>query len=84
MKMNRSILVPLAAFTLVVTPLPSCTNFRTREANAAATGGLIGAGAGAALSHDPVRGAVVGGALGAGAGYLLEQGSHGRHHHRHY
>jgi hypothetical protein len=84
MKTARPTLVALTASAMLVASLASCTNFRTREENAAATGGLIGAGAGAVLSDDPLKGAAVGGALGAGAGYLLERSRHNRRHHRHY
>ena len=55
---------------IAVFAVGSCSNYRTPEANAAATGGLIGAGVGAAVSDDPLAGAAVGGAAGAGAGYL--------------
>ena len=82
MKTNRPILVSLVTVTLLVAP--SCTNFRTPEENAAATGGLIGAGAGAILADDTLKGAAVGGALGAGAGYLYEKSKYrGRKYRRH-
>ena len=51
----------------------SCTQFDSREKNSAATGALIGAGAGALLSDDRVKGAAIGGALGGGGGYLYEK-----------
>ena len=54
----------------VAAAFASCSNYRTDEANSAATGALIGAGVGAAVSDNPLRGAAVGGAAGGGAGYL--------------
>lgn len=48
----------------------SCSNYRSPEANNAATGALIGAGVGAAVSDDTAEGAAVGAAAGGGAGYL--------------
>jgi len=64
----------LASMALPVLPVCSCSNYATPEQNAAATGGLIGAGAGAAVADDAAEGALLGGALGAGAGYLYGRG----------
>ena len=50
--------------------LASCSNFDNRRQNDAATGALIGAGAGALIDDDSrVGGAALGGLLGGAAGY---------------
>lgn len=64
-----------------LTPLPllcgallsSCTNFDTRTKNDAATGALIGAGAGALIGDNDNRAgsAAIGAALGGAAGYAV-------------
>ena len=54
-----------------LTGLSSCSNYNTRSQNNAATGALLGAGAGALIADDGNRlgGAAIGGALGGAAGY---------------
>ncbi len=74
MKRIRPIAGWMAAVVLMTWPVSSCSNYASPEANSAATGGLIGAGAGALLADDAVQGAALGGALGAGAGYLYGRG----------
>lgn len=53
--------------------LSSCANYQNQAQNDAATGALIGAGAGALLSDDDNRvgGAAIGAALGGAAGYAV-------------
>ena len=52
--------------------LSSCANFESREQNDAATGALIGAGAGALIADDnKLGGAALGGVLGGAAGYAV-------------
>ena len=53
--------------------LASCSNYNTRAQNDAATGALLGAGAGALIADDGNRlgGAALGGALGGAAGYAV-------------
>ena len=71
MKLNKHLFVVSIAVCAAFAPLSSCTNFDTRAKNDAATGALIGAGAGALLSDDNrAGGALIGGAVGGGAGYL--------------
>jgi hypothetical protein len=53
------------ALAIVVLALAACGHSREERA---ASGGLIGAGAGALVGGD-LTGALVGGAVGAGAGY---------------
>ena len=52
--------------------LASCSNFDSRQQNDAATGALLGAGAGALIADDnKLGGAALGGALGGAAGYVV-------------
>jgi len=65
------------ALTLVVLSLAACGTSRSERA---ASGGLIGAGAGALVGGN-LTGALVGGAVGAGAGYATGE-DRDRHRHR--
>lgn len=69
---RKSLIAGSLALVLPVS-FTSCTNFNTRAKNDAATGALLGAGAGAALGGDGdrVEGALLGGALGGAAGYAV-------------
>jgi hypothetical protein len=74
-KLVEAIMTRAVALTLVVLALAACGTTRTERA---ASGGLIGAGAGALVGGD-VTGALVGGAVGAAGGYATGED---RHHHR--
>jgi len=64
------------ALTLVVLALAACGHSRQDRA---ASGGLIGAGAGALIGGD-LTGALVGGAVGAAGGYATaDEGRRRRH-----
>jgi hypothetical protein len=65
----------LAVVSLIALSLAACGHTRTERA---ASGGLIGAGAGALIGGD-VTGALVGGAVGAAGGYATGEDRH-RHH----
>ncbi|NNC87796.1 MAG: hypothetical protein HKN82_04960 [Akkermansiaceae bacterium] len=73
MKAIQTTIAAAATAVLMACGFAGCTNFATPEANSAATGGLIGAGAGAVIADDSLKGAAIGGALGAGGGYLYEK-----------
>ncbi len=66
----------LAVISLVAFALAACGTTRTERA---ASGGLIGAGAGALIGGD-VTGALVGGAVGAAGGYATGEDSRRRRH----
>ena len=52
--------------------LASCSTYGTRQQNDAATGALLGAGAGALIADDnKLGGAALGGVLGGAAGYAV-------------
>lgn len=73
MKLTKHSILSGAALAAIAITASSCTQFQTREQNSAATGAVIGAGTGALLSRDPVKGAAAGAAVGAAGGYLLEK-----------
>ena len=81
-KLNLLLVSGFSAFAL-----SNCADMGPNTQRGAATGGLLGAGAGALIGHQSGRaleGAALGGAAGAGAGALYgnarDQEQYGRRH----
>ena len=70
--MNKNMTVCLLFAVLVITS--GCAENKTRVAEGATIGGVLGATAGAIMGYQsghPYQGAVIGGAVGAGGGALI-------------